>query len=61
MGIADKDGNIVEKLYYNSTGFCKAVGKSMLIENKISQYASFRRAALYLDGYTGKYHAHHRN
>jgi hypothetical protein len=60
-GITKPDGTIVEKLYYNSTGLCKAVDQSTLIENKMSQYAPFGWTGLYLDDYTGKYHAHYRN
>ena len=61
MGIAKPDGTIVEKLYYNATGLCKAVNQETSQTYTMSQYAPFGWTGLYLDDYTGKYHAHHRD
>ncbi len=65
IGIADSDGNIVEKIYYNATGLCEAHSEvSDGVWEKtanMSQYAPFGWTGLYLDDYTGKYHAHYRD
>ena len=74
VGVADSDGNIIEKLYYNSTGLCKSyylnTGDGLYHENlradgtgynlARSEFIPFGWCGMYRDQFTGMYHTHFR-
>ena len=71
--MADSDGNIIEKLYYNSTGLCKSyyLSGDGLYYDKLrgdgsgynlcrSEFIPFGWCGMYRDQFTGLYHTHFR-
>ena len=63
-------GQIIEKLFYNSTGLCKSFdgpsGNPNLITGTYdnlarSKYVPFGYCGMYRDPFTGKYHTHFRD
>ncbi len=68
MGVADGTGQVIEKLYYNSSGLCKAftgadvekvrAGSSLNLGR--SEYIPFGWCGMFHDEYTGRYHTHYR-
>lgn len=67
MGLVDASTtSIVEKLYYNSTGLCKAYtsGGTAKTDSSYnigrSEYVPFGYLGMYHDEFTGKYHTHYR-
>jgi len=74
MGVVDAttgsstNGQIIEKLYYNSTGLCKSfdrngqpnIDPATGFNISRSQYIPFGWCGMYRDEFTGKYHTHFR-
>ena len=63
IGVANSDGELIEKLYYNSTGVMKsyqADGVENVDANARSKYLPFGWTGMYKDRFTGLYHTHFR-
>jgi RHS repeat-associated protein len=70
VGLTDLSGNIVEKIFYNSTGLQKAVDTTAIEEkDATNKYGNksyrtsvpFGWTGMYKDPFTGRYHTHYRD